>query len=414
MQGQPFHESQVGDIMEILKEKTRGLCGECYREVDAYVGVDGDAVVIEKECPEHGGSRGILERDVDFFRKILKSNRKADPNPFPYRCLMINVTHACNLQCHLCYLPERNTALDLSLEEIKESISAYPGFTVALSGGEPTMRKELPELIAHITKEKKIPALVTNGVRLVDLDYLQSLKDAGLRLINFSFNGLKEEAFTGIENAPLLQTKLKALSNIQKVGGIYTQLSFTMAKGINDDQFGELIKFAMENNEFVYQIRARVATGIGRNIGEKDIYMSDFLHLLSRETGIPREVIVDYWTSNDWYPNPFIFSLDYFAFLTDPDVSKKLGYEGNPARLVPYLSKYIGEKNAMRLLKFKKDSETSAVEHPTFLFVLFSWPDRNTMDYEETKGLNLDILTRDRKVLGYWDGIIKNEKFGIL
>jgi uncharacterized radical SAM superfamily Fe-S cluster-containing enzyme len=400
--------------MEILKEKTTGLCSECYERVDAKVFVKNDQVIIEKSCPAHGSSSGVLETDVAFFKKIIGGVRKEDPNPFPYRCLMINATHACNLKCHLCYLPERNTKLDLTADEIKESVCAYPGFTIALSGGEPTMRSDIPELIEYIHRQKKIAALVTNGVRLTDYEYVKSLKTAGLNLINFSFNGLKEEAFTGIENAELLETKKTSLSNIKKAGGIYTQLSFTMAKGINDDQFGPLIKFALENNDFVYQIRARVAAGIGRNIGEKDIYLSDFIKLLAKETGVPFEVIVDYWTEHDWFPNPFIFSLDFFSFLLDDKVSRKLGYNGNPMTLKSYLATYVNEANAERILTFKGDMKDSAVMHPTFLFVLFSWPDKNTFDLEEVKGLNLDILTRDKKPINYWEGIITNEKMGNL
>ena len=400
--------------MEILKEKTIGLCSECYQHVDARVGIEGNEAVIEKTCPAHGVSRGVIERDVDFFRRIVTTKRKEDPNPFPLRCLMINSTHACNLRCHLCYLPDRDTSLDLTREQIKEAICSYPGFTIALSGGEPTMRDDIPELVSYIRSRKKLAALVTNGVKLTDYQYVQSLKDAGLSLINFSFNGLKKEAFTEIENADLLDIKRKSLDNIKKAGGIYTQISYTMAKGINDDQFGELFNFAMENNDFVYQIRARVATGIGRRIGEKDIYLSDFIKHLAKITDIPYQVILDYWIENDWFPNPYIFSLDYFGFLTDPVVSKKLGYDGNPATFKSYLARYVTKKNAERILECREMPEGSAVTKPTFMFVLFSWPDKNTLDLEEVKGLNLDILKRDGKPINYWEGIITNEKFNIL
>ncbi len=400
--------------MEILKDKTTGLCSECYERVDARVFARDGKVIIEKECPTHGISSGVLETDVDFFRKIVSADRKDEPNAFPYRCLMINATHACNLKCHLCYLPERDTRNDMTADEIRECIRAYPGYTIALSGGEPTTRSDTPELLEYIHERKKIAALVTNGVRLTDLDYVRRLKATGLNLINFSFNGLKKEAFTGIENADLLETKRAALMNIQKVGGIYTQLSFTMAKGINDDQLGPLIKFALENNDFIYQIRARVSAGIGRHMGEKEIYLSDFIKLLGKETGIPYEVIVDYWTANDWYPNPFIFSLDYYTFLTDSDVSRKLGYNGDPTTLKAYLSRFVNEKNAERIINFKGEQNGSAVTQPTFLFVLFSWPDKHTFDLEEKKGLNLDILTREKEVINYWEGIIRNEKFGNL
>lgn len=397
--------------MEILKEKTEGLCSECYTRVPARVIADGGLVIIEKECPEHGTTRGILERDLAFFKKILSVKRKEDPHPLPFRTLMINITHGCNLKCHLCYLPERDTSLDFTLDEIKETISNYPGLIVALSGGEPTTREDLPEIIRHIRSLGKICSLITNGVRLADYDYVKRLKDAGLTLINFSCNGLQEKAFTGIENARLLETKMRGLHNLKQVGGIFTQLSFTMARGINDDEFGDIIKFALENNDFIYQIRARVATGIGRSLGEKDIYLSDFIRILSCELNIPMGYLMHFWTTTDWFPNVFKCDISFYDFLRDSFIASKLGssFESQEA----YLSHYIGEVNARRILEYKKDPKCPTA-HPEFLFILFSWPDKNTMDYEEIKGLNLDILTRDKKILNYWDGVIRNEKLGLI
>jgi pyruvate-formate lyase-activating enzyme len=401
--------------MEILKEKTTGLCGECYKVVNAKVVVDDNRVVILKECPDHGTTRGVLEKDVDFFKRIISVNRVDEPNVFPFRTLMINITHGCNLKCNLCYLPERDTRLDFTLDEIKESIRAYPGYTIALSGGEPTLREDLFEIISYVRSLNKICCLITNGIKLADINYVKKLKEAGLTLTNFSCNGLKEEAFTKIENANLLETKLKGLENLKKVGGIFCQLSFTMAKGINDDQLGELARFAFKNNEFVYQIRARVATGVGRRIGEKDIYLSDFIKLLAKETKIPYDLFVLYWMRTYWFPNAYLFDLDYFTFLRDPAVSKRMGLKKSTSRdMIEYLAHYVGEENAEKIMRYQDSPDQKSMREPNFLFILFSWPDKNTMDYEETKGLNLDILLRDRTVTSYWDGIIRNEKFAIL
>jgi pyruvate-formate lyase-activating enzyme len=401
--------------MEILKEKTTGLCSECYKVVNAQVVAEDNRVVILKSCPDHGVTRGVLEKDVDFFRRVITAKRISDPNALPFRTLMINITHACNLKCNLCYLPERNTELDFTLDEIKESIRNYPGITIALSGGEPTMRDDLFEIISYVRAQNKICCLITNGIKLADINYVKKLKEAGLTLTNFSCNGLKEEAFTKIENANLLETKLKGLENLKKVGGIFCQLSYTMARGINDDQLGELARYAFKNNEFIYQIRARVATGVGRRIGEKDIYLSDFVKLLARETKIPYELFLAYWTSNYWFPNAYLFDLEYFTFLRDPIISKHLGLGKNGSQtMIEYLAKYVGEENAERIVTFQDLPNKATLREPNFLFVLFSWPDKNTMDYEETKGLNLDILLRDRTVTNYWDGIIRNEKFAIL
>jgi uncharacterized radical SAM superfamily Fe-S cluster-containing enzyme len=402
--------------MEVLKEKTTGLCSECYKVVDAQVIAEEGRAVILKTCPHHGITKGVIETDLDFYKRIVHVKRHPDPKPFPFRTLMINITHACNLKCNLCYLPDRDTTRDFTLEEIKESISAYPGYVISLSGGEPTMRADLLEIIRHAKSEQKICCLVTNGIKLSDIDFVRKLKEAGLVVINYSCNGLKKEAFTEIENADLLDIKLKGLENLKKVGGMFTQLSYTMAKGINDDQLGPLRDYALSNVDFIYQIRARVATGVGRRLGEKDIYLSDFIKQLAEVTNIPYEYYMYYWTKENWFPNTYLFEVDFFAFLEDPYISKKLGSKGTDrSSRIEYLSKYMPEKTATSIVDFKEAPEgMPRTARPNFLFFLFSWPDKNTMDYEEVKGLDLDILLRDRTVASYWDGIIRNEKFGIL
>lgn len=399
--------------MEILKEHTVGLCPTCFEKVDTKVFAEGGNVFLLKKCPKHGESRGLEEIDVDFYKKIIQSKRQEDPYPYPNRCLMINVTHGCNLRCHLCYLPERDTRMDLPLEEIKEAIRDYKGALITLSGGEATTREELPEMIEYARGQQKIPILVTNGVKLKNYDYVMKLRQAGLVFINFSFNGLKEEAFTGIENARLLETKREALSNIRKVGGFYVQISFTMARGVNDDQFGKIFEYCLENSDFVYHLRARVAADVGKSMGGKSYFLSDYISLLSQVTGIPRDIYVDYWVNHNVFPSPYLFTNDFYDFLTDPEVSSRLmalnGFDSEMA----YLSKYVGEKNASRIIGRKKSGKPFLYDC-NFYIALFSWPEKETIDYEEIKCLHLDILTRDKKVLNFWDGVIRNQKYNFL
>jgi len=156
-----------------------------------------------------------------------------------------------------------------------------------------------------------------------------------------------------------------------------------------------------------------VATGIGRNMGEKDIYLSDFMRVLAKETGIPATYFLHFWTKNDWFPNAYKCDIDYFKFLKDPYISKNLGLGTTYDSMGAFLTKYIGEDNAKKVMELK-DGEPNGKCPSEFLFFLFSWPDKHTMDYEETKGLDLDILTRDKKVLRYWDGVIRNEKLSFL
>jgi MoaA/NifB/PqqE/SkfB family radical SAM enzyme len=296
---------------------------------------------------------------------------------------MINITHACNLNCHLCYLPERSKEKDLTLEQIKKAIHDYPGKRITLSGGEPTMREDITEILRYIHSLRKMPIIITNGVKLANLDYLKTLHDAGLLILNFSCNGFNRKTFLEIENADLLDIKMKGLENLRSLG-IKTQLSITLAEGINEEQFGEAIKYMLKNDDFLVQVRARVATPIGRSFGDKTIFLSEFLNILAKEIDVTRDLLVDFWIEASKhpnyrsFPNPHVFALDYHHIM---DIKEK-GYIYN--------------------------------RKPSAELVLFSWPDKYNVDYEEIQALGLDILTNELEVINYWDGIIRNEKYNFI
>jgi pyruvate-formate lyase-activating enzyme len=394
--------------VEILKERTTGICSICYDKVPAAVVAEDDKAVIKKECPRHGVTSGVVEVDLPFYRRICSLTREKDPfiklkgrtgrrasDPYytPYsialpveegashKCLMINATHACNLQCKMCYLPDRDTANDLPTEEIKRAIREFPGTGISFSGGEPTLREDLCDLIAYARECRKYPYIVTNGLRLGDWDLLMKLKKAGLKLVNFSLNGLEEKCFTEIENAPLLDRKLKALENVREAG-ILAQLSFTMIRGVNDDQLRPILQFILKNNHFIYQLRARVGAGVGRRISEKDIYLSQFIGMFAEAVNVDRDALVNYWLERSAYPNVNLFAVSFTDFLLHQD----------------------GETFS-RLAITPPGAPLQAA--------LFSWPERDNLDFEEIEGLDLELLTSEGRK-NFFEAVIMNERRAIL
>lgn len=110
----------------------------------------------------------------------------------------INLGYACNAKCPFCYYYDsvitRSNENTLTTEEAKKQLrqARMLGIReIEFTGGEVTLRKDLPELIAYAKKELRFPivCLITNGIRLAKRDYAVTLADAGIDDILFSIHG---------------------------------------------------------------------------------------------------------------------------------------------------------------------------------------------------------------------------------
>ncbi len=116
---------------------------------------------------------------------------------------------------------------------------------IQLSGGEPTLREDLPQIVALARKIGFTHVQInTNGIRIAkDASYVQSLKDAGVSDFFLQFDGLTNDVYHLIRGMDLLPLKLRALERCieLKIGVILVP---TLIKGINDSQIGAIIQFA--------------------------------------------------------------------------------------------------------------------------------------------------------------------------
>ncbi|MFY9398603.1 MAG: radical SAM protein, partial [Desulfomonilia bacterium] len=105
-----------------------------------------------------------------------------------------NVTAVCNLKCVHCYASERTQSPELSTAEGRELIANLKDYgtpVVLFSGGEPLMRKDLPELIRQTVRSGMRAVISTNGT-LITRDLAMELSDYGLSYIGVSLDGLEE------------------------------------------------------------------------------------------------------------------------------------------------------------------------------------------------------------------------------
>ena len=144
-----------------------------------------------------------------------------------------NVTRRCNLKCVHCYAHAKNTSFDneLSTDQGKQLIDDLAEFgspVMLFSGGEPLVRKDLPQLAAYAVEKGMRAVISTNGT-LITPETARNLKKVGLSYIGISLDGMEEvnDRFRGVRGA--FQSALEGIKNSQ-AAGIKVGLRFTINK----------------------------------------------------------------------------------------------------------------------------------------------------------------------------------------
>lgn len=162
--------------------------------------------------------------------------------------LRVSVTDRCNLRCIYCMSPEGVPWMShseiLSYEEISAvvRIAAELGINkVRLTGGEPLIRAELPELVRMLSEVKGIDdiSLTTNGTLLKK--YAMELKQAGLKRVNISLDTFKSDRFRYITRCGELKDALDGIDAAMNADLHPVKINMVVMRGINDD---EVLDFA--------------------------------------------------------------------------------------------------------------------------------------------------------------------------
>ena len=246
-----------------------------------------------------------------------------EPENNTFQDVIIDVTHRCNMTCKNCYIPNREIP-DLDMEKMLEAISKFPKRTmIRIIGAEPTMRKDLPEMISRIKKTGNRCTLLTNGLRLSKDSYVKRLKQHGLRHCYLSMNGAdNDDYYEQIDEMRCATKKVQALVNL-KHNNFVIDTGTIIVKGINDDVLERMLhlfkKVGVEN----VMARLKNVGDIGRSMQDQDNYtMDELIELASKQTGLS----VDY--INEWRHKPIYQNtepeIDSFIFPLKPEQEGKL------------------------------------------------------------------------------------------
>ncbi len=307
-----------GEIQMPLPYDTESICPECFQVIPAVVKEEDGKVIMEKKCETHGFFKDTYWSSVDQFLRVEKywytghfdnprtEAEKGCPNDCglctshkSHTCLgLIDVTNRCNLACPICfanaaasgyvYEPDIETIREILINLRENRPTPCPA--VQFAGGEPTVREDLPEII-KIAREVGFPhiEIASNVVRIAkDIEYTKKLYEAGLGTIYMQFDGVTPEPYIPARGVNLLPIKKQALENCREVGLHSIVLVPTLVKGINDDQVGDIIRFAVENIDIVSGIIFQPVSITGRidreKLEEMRITVPDFMLLCEEQT----------------------------------------------------------------------------------------------------------------------------------
>ncbi len=169
------------------------------------------------------------------------------------RDLRVSVTDRCNLRCVYCMpaegMPWLPHADILRYEEIARfaRVCVSLGVTgVRLTGGEPTVRRDLPALVrmlSEISPDLDL-SLTTNGLRLPE--QAEALRAAGLRRVNVSLDTLRPDRFQQIARRDQLESVLAGLDAAKRVGFAPIKINAVLMRGVNDDEAVPLARWARD------------------------------------------------------------------------------------------------------------------------------------------------------------------------
>ena len=319
---------------------TKSICPECLKVIPASIFEENSKVYLKKTCPEHGDYKEIYWSDYyqykraekfDNIGKTMNNPRTQKVNGCPQDCGIcpnhkstttlgiIDVTNRCNLRCPICFA--HSGAAGYLYEPSKEKIGMMvqnllnndPVAVPALqfSGGEPTVREDLPELVRMAKKMGIIHLEInTNGIKLAEsVEYCRELKKAGVATFYLQFDGITPEPYIQARGFNLLPIKLRAIENLRSAGFTSVCLVPTLVKGVNDNQIGDIVKFAIKNKDVIRAVNFQpvAITGrISKNEREKmRITIPELMNKMERQTN--GMVMAD-----DWFPVPVIKPISDF------------------------------------------------------------------------------------------------------
>ncbi len=300
----------------LVLNETKSLCPECLGRISAEIIRTENEIHLVKKCPWHGSFSTLIWREhetleyADWIHRTDSQTFKDLPitdkdRGCPYDCglcpdhkqqtccVLIEVTHRCNLECSYCFSGQAQDFIsDPSYEEILagfQFLSSRRFPNIQLSGGEPTVRADLPDIIAAAAKMGfSHIQLNTNGLRLgMEKGYARHLANQGLSCVFLQFDGTSERIYQKLRGRHLLEIKRTAVEHCGNAG-LGVVLVPTIVSGVNTADIGGIIDYALNSSPTVTGVHFQPVSFLGHYPQPPDnkerITLPDVLSQIEQQT----------------------------------------------------------------------------------------------------------------------------------
>jgi uncharacterized radical SAM superfamily Fe-S cluster-containing enzyme len=322
------------------KREVSDLINEKVGEIKAQIIERDGQIWMIKDCPTHGHFEDMMAIDSKFLTHIEKMfpgrdidahndeklhNHGSSTVKFGRGAVLtVDLTNRCNMMCDPCFMDANQVGFvhELSMDEIKEildnaiTIKPRRQMSVQFSGGEPSISPHFIEAIKYSRKVgyNSVQA-ATNGIEFAkSKEFCRQAAEAGLRYVYLQFDGIGNDANSHRQVGNLFDVKMRAINNLH-AAGVEIVLVTTLVNGINNDQVGSIIRFALDNPKKIAFLSFQPVSFTGRDEEiteqrrlQQRYTLSHLAHDVKNQVGITEP-------TRDWFPLSLMGAFADFADL---------------------------------------------------------------------------------------------------
>jgi uncharacterized radical SAM superfamily Fe-S cluster-containing enzyme len=316
------------------------LLNEKVGEIKAQIIERDGKILMVKDCEKHGHFEDVMSNDPAFFRHLeevfpgrdirahndekLHKHGTSTIKHGRGSVLTIDLTNRCNMMCDPCFMDANQVGFvhELTWDDIKtlldNAISIKPRrqMSVQFSGGEPTMSPYFLDAVRYARKVgyNSVQA-ATNGIEFAKSpEFCKQAAEAGLRYAYLQFDGIGNAANEHRKVGNLFDVKLRAIENLHNAGVDIVPVT-TIINGINNEQVGRIIQFALDNPKKIQFLSFQPVSFTGRDEEITDerraaqrYTLSHMAHDVKNQTGLGEPI-------RDWFPISFMSTFTDWADL---------------------------------------------------------------------------------------------------